>query len=194
MLAGREFTLADALGAPKVAIVNEAFAKKFNLGRDAVGKHMRPTSGRRQLDIGDRRARAEREVQRREGRDSAAVLPSVSRRTTRSRGDHFYVRTAADPDAVPAEHSRRSIARLDPNLPVENLRTLPQQMRENVFLDRFISVAVRGVCAARDAARRRRALRRAGLHGHAAHARDRPAHGARRAPARVRGWCCGRSA
>ena len=29
-----------SLGAPKVAIVNEAFAKKFNLGRDAVGKRM----------------------------------------------------------------------------------------------------------------------------------------------------------
>ncbi len=32
------------------------------------------------------------------------------------------------------------LARLDANLPVENLRTLPQQVRENVFLDRFISV------------------------------------------------------
>src|SRR5438093_396246 len=40
LLAGRDFTRADALGAPKVAIVNEQFAKKFNLGRDAVGKHM----------------------------------------------------------------------------------------------------------------------------------------------------------
>ena len=40
LLAGREFTAADAVGAPKVAIVNEAFAKKFNLGRDAVGKRM----------------------------------------------------------------------------------------------------------------------------------------------------------
>ena len=40
LLAGREFTAADAIGAPKVAIVNEAFAKKFNLGRDAVGKRM----------------------------------------------------------------------------------------------------------------------------------------------------------
>ena len=29
---------------------------------------------------------------------------------------------------------------MDPNLPVENLRTLPQQVRDNVFLDRFISV------------------------------------------------------
>src|SRR5262249_19605712 len=32
------------------------------------------------------------------------------------------------------------VAALDPNLPVERLRTLPQQVRENVFLDRFITV------------------------------------------------------
>ena len=30
-LAGREFTMSDAIGAPKVAIVNEAFARKFGL-------------------------------------------------------------------------------------------------------------------------------------------------------------------
>jgi ABC-type antimicrobial peptide transport system permease subunit len=32
------------------------------------------------------------------------------------------------------------VAVLDPNLPVENLRTMPEQVRENVFLDRMISV------------------------------------------------------
>ena len=32
------------------------------------------------------------------------------------------------------------MAQLDANLPVENLQTMPQQVRENVFLDRFISV------------------------------------------------------
>ena len=52
LLAGREFTRADVLGAPKVAIVNEAFAKKFNLGRDAVGKRMGNGRGDRgPLDI-----------------------------------------------------------------------------------------------------------------------------------------------
>ena len=40
LIAGRDFTAADNAGAARVAIVNEAFAKKFNLGRDAVGKHM----------------------------------------------------------------------------------------------------------------------------------------------------------
>src|SRR5207244_857117 len=36
-LAGREFTLSDALGAPKVDIVNEAFARKFGLIGRAPG-------------------------------------------------------------------------------------------------------------------------------------------------------------
>jgi hypothetical protein len=50
LLAGREFTAADAGRTPKVAIVNEAFAKKFGLGRDAVGKRM--STGRdEELDI-----------------------------------------------------------------------------------------------------------------------------------------------
>ena len=38
VLAGREFTTADRLGAARVAIVNEEFTKKFGLGKDAVGK------------------------------------------------------------------------------------------------------------------------------------------------------------
>ena len=46
---------------------------------------------------------------------------------------------AGDPDAFIA-NVPKVMARLDPNLPVENLRTMPQQVRENVFLDRFISV------------------------------------------------------
>ena len=48
------------------------------------------------------------------------------------------MRTSGDPTRL-----LRSIpgvmARLDPNLPVEDLKTMPQQVRENVFLDRMIS-------------------------------------------------------
>ena len=35
---------------------------------------------------------------------------------------------------------RACVAQIDPNLPLENLRTMPQQVRQNVFLDRFISL------------------------------------------------------
>jgi predicted permease len=40
ILAGREFTHQDSMGAPKVAIVNEAFVRKFKLGNDVIGKMM----------------------------------------------------------------------------------------------------------------------------------------------------------
>ena len=40
VLAGREFTESDDRESPQVVIVNEAFARKFNLGRDPVGKRM----------------------------------------------------------------------------------------------------------------------------------------------------------
>ena len=37
LLAGRAFSASDTAGAPRVAVVNEAFARKFDLGRNAVG-------------------------------------------------------------------------------------------------------------------------------------------------------------
>ena len=40
LLAGREITASDGFGATKVAVVNESFARKFNLGADPVGRMM----------------------------------------------------------------------------------------------------------------------------------------------------------
>ena len=46
VLAGRTFSEPDTAGAPRVVVVNEAFARKFNLGRNAVGTRI----GRGALD------------------------------------------------------------------------------------------------------------------------------------------------
>jgi predicted permease len=138
LIAGREFTAADSLKAAKVAIVNEAFAKKFNLGRDAVGKHM---------GSGGRNGKLDTEiiglVQNAKYSQVKQTIPPVFFRPYRQDDSvgtmTFYVRTALDPDAFVGSISQ-AVARLDRNLPVEDLRTMPQQIRENVFLDRFISV------------------------------------------------------
>jgi ABC-type antimicrobial peptide transport system permease subunit len=50
----------------------------------------------------------------------------------------FYVRTSLDPEEFLATIPK-VVAGLDRNLPVENLRTMPQQVRDNVFLDRLIT-------------------------------------------------------
>jgi ABC-type antimicrobial peptide transport system permease subunit len=53
-------------------------------------------------------------------------------------GLYFYLRTN-----LPTEQSFKAIRdvmrRVDPNLPIEDLKTMPQQVKENVFLDRMIS-------------------------------------------------------
>jgi predicted permease len=136
VLAGREFTASDRIGAPKVAVVSEAFAKKFGLGRDVVGKFM-GTGGNDSLNIqivGLIKDAAYAAVKQK----PQPLFMTPWRQDTTVGSMSFYVRAAGDPlpvlRAVPGV-----LKKLDPNLPVENLKTLPQQIRDNVYLDRMIS-------------------------------------------------------
>lgn len=136
LIAGREFTRADAQGAPKVAIVNEAFAKKFNLGRDAVGKRLNQ-SGDGALDI-----EIVGLVQNAKYSEVKQVIPPQYfipyRQAERMSRITFYVRTSLEADQLlPA--IQPLVAKLDPNLPIEDLRTMPQQIRENIVIDRVMS-------------------------------------------------------
>ena len=135
LVSGRDLTLADYTSSQKVAIVNEAFAKKFNLGANAVGKRM--SMGNDSLDItivGLARDAKYSEVKNK--------VPPVFVRPYRQAGswtsNNFYVRSA-----LPMEQILRTIPTvmksLEPNLPVERLKTLPQQAEDNVFMDRMIS-------------------------------------------------------
>jgi predicted permease len=136
LLAGREFTRQDAGKAPKVVIVNEAFVRKFNLGQDAVGKMM--TDEGETLDtqiIGIAKDAKYSEVK-------DAVPPlffSPYKQAERVQSMTFYVKTGADPEQFTGQIPR-IMQQIDPNLPVEELRTLSAQARENVFMDRFIGI------------------------------------------------------
>ena len=137
LIAGREFTRADNLKAPKVAIVNEEFARKFNLGREAVGKLI-GSGPDDKLDteiVGLVQNAKYSEVKDK-------IPPLFFRPYAQDDGVGsvaVYVRTALDPEEFLATVPR-VVARIDPNLPLEQLRTMPQQVRQNVFLDRFISL------------------------------------------------------
>jgi putative ABC transport system permease protein len=138
MLAGRDFTRADAFTAPQVAIVNEAFAKKFGLGRDAVGRRMSNKGSNTPLTmeiVGIVKNAKYSDVKR-----EIPPIFFIPYRQDETIGQiNFFVRTGSDPERF-LTNIPKALARLDANLPVENLRTMPQQIRENVFLDRFISV------------------------------------------------------
>lgn len=138
LLAGREFTRADAKSAPKVAIVNEAFAKKFNLGRDAVGKRMSQGGGQNApLDI--EIVGLVQNAKYSEVRDTIPPQYFIPYRQAERIGRiTFYVRTSLNAEQM-LSAIQPVIAKLDPNLPIENLRTMPQQINDNVFLDRMMS-------------------------------------------------------
>jgi predicted permease len=139
LMSGREFTAADTAGAPKVAVVNEAFADKFGLGREAVGRLMSNSIGDAvQLDI-----EIVGIVQNAKYSDVKQEVPPIFmlpwRQQERAGSLSFYVQTAVDPELFMAS-IRPLVARLDPNLPVDNLRTMEQQVLQNVGGDRVISI------------------------------------------------------
>jgi predicted permease len=137
LITGREFTRADAAGAPKVAIVNQAFAKKFNLGDNPIGKR---------FGVGGQNAKPDIEivglVQDAKYSDVKRAVPPQYFRPYRQEErlgyGYFYVRTATPPEqmlaTVPA-----ILRKLDAGLPVGDVKTMETQIRENVTQDRIIS-------------------------------------------------------
>jgi predicted permease len=137
ILSGRDFTPSDAKGSPLVAIVNETFAKKFNLGTDAVGKFM-STGGRDSLNI--QIVGLAKDAKYSSVKNDIPPLFFTPWHQDGNVGSlSFYVRTALPPEQLVAaiEPLMKSI---DPGIPVEELRTMPQQIKDNVFLDRMISI------------------------------------------------------
>ncbi|MGH7713981.1 MAG: ABC transporter permease [Gemmatimonadaceae bacterium] len=137
LLAGREFTDGDIAGRPDVAVVNETFAKKFNLGKDAVGKRM-STNGSRGNELETEIVGLVKDAKYSDVKDEIPPLFFTPHRQDNRVGSmNFYVRTSLSSGdllrTVPVV-----IARLDPNLPVDELKTMPAQVRENVFIDRMI--------------------------------------------------------
>jgi predicted permease len=142
LLAGREFTRSDNLGGPKVAVVNEAFARKFNLGTNPVGKRMGTGGPNDKLDteiVG-----LVKDAKYSEVKDQIPPLFfRPYRQSERVGAMTFYVRTSGAPEQI-IQTIQRLVAIVDSNLPVENLRTMEQQVRDNVFLDRMISTMSAG--------------------------------------------------
>ncbi len=138
LMAGREFTRADAFGSPKVAIVNQAFVRKFNLGVDAVGKHIGEGGGPEQKpDI-----EIVGVVQDAKYSDVKREIPPQYfvpyRQRERLGFGSFYVRTSTPPEQMLATIPG-VMRKIDGTLPVTDIKTMEQQVRENVAQDRLVS-------------------------------------------------------
>ena len=144
LLAGRDFADADRLGAPRAAIVNEAFVRKFALGDAPLGKR---------FGVGDKA-----------GHDIEIVGLAADAKYSTVKDDippqyflpwrqdasigrlTFYVRATVEP-ATLLKTLPRVIASIDQNLPVDELTTVRRTVHDNVYLDRLVAVLSAGFAA-----------------------------------------------
>jgi predicted permease len=137
LIEGREFNNADAANSPKAAVVNETMARHFFAGREAVGARFAFGAGKVHPDIQivgvvkDSKHGTVREKAR------PFVYIPYSQQKTIGRLT-FYVKTEQKIGQL-ASTLRREVQRLDPNLPVVDLKTLEQQIDESLFADRFLT-------------------------------------------------------
>ncbi len=146
VLAGREFLPSDDIGTAPVTVVNEAFVAKFHLGANPIGKRVthgsplvRPPAGSpapiAYQIVGVVKNSAYNQVKE----DAPQPLFFRAHRQDSTIGRVvFYVRTSIATSAI-VRAIPPLVAGVDPNLPVADLTTLPQQVKENVYLDRMIT-------------------------------------------------------
>jgi predicted permease len=139
LIAGREFTEADRAGAPKVAVVNEAFVRHFIANRPPIGTQvMRGSDTKIKYDtviVGVVKDAVYSNLRE----PAVPVYYSAAAQARQQRNMNVYVRTAADPLQM-ASAVRGAVASIDPNLPLVNLRTMQAQIDANMANERLLSM------------------------------------------------------
>jgi len=131
LVSGREFTSQDTPDAPPVVVVNEATARRYWPGRDAVGKRIIRGGGQFFEIVGVVKDSKEKGLTA--DPRPAIYLPLLQNYVTELT---LHVRTATNAQTMIAA-VRREVQALDPHLPVYNLGTLAQQKDGSLYAERL---------------------------------------------------------
>jgi predicted permease len=135
LVAGREFTPADDARAPRVAVVNETLARyyfgtsnpigrRFGFGRDK-GTEVEIVGVVKDTRTQDLRKEPVRFIYIPYTQDSS--LGSLT----------FYVRAAGN--TSPGASIREAVRRIDPSLPMYDMKSMDTQVDESLFIDRMVA-------------------------------------------------------
>jgi predicted permease len=146
---GRDFTRRDTdevksgEGAddfsPRVAIVNEKFARKYFGDASAIGRHVGfgsdPGTATNMEIVG-----VVKDIKYMNLRDEIPIQMFIPFLASRFVGDMtVYVRAALPAEQVVAA-SRERVQRLDPNLPLYNVRAIESRVSDSLLVERLIAV------------------------------------------------------
>jgi putative ABC transport system permease protein len=151
LVAGRRFSPGDDEHGQRVALVNEAFVRKFWPGEDAVGKHVRaidPTDPDLTIVgvVGDMKYAGLDQPTGSEIVFPAAQVDSDSKFAQAAsvpRNMTFVLRTHADPRAVFAS-ARTAVAAAAPGIPLSRMRTMEDAVFDDVAQPRLLTALVLG--------------------------------------------------
>ena len=136
LVAGRDFSDKDSAGAPRVAIVNETMAKYFFGNETAIGRRI-GFGGSRETNI--EIVGVMKDVRSLQLRDRAPRYVYILYRQAEGVTEiTFYVRSTQDESSV-ATAVRQVAQRLDPNLPIYNMKTMAVQVDESLFVERMVA-------------------------------------------------------
>jgi predicted permease len=139
LVAGRDFNSHDTLESPKVAIVNQALAKKFFAGQNPIGKHYRPEEGDKLGDpveiVGV--VKGAKYVDLREEDRPVTYLPA-SQNAKPDESITFELRVAAGSPTSLTSAVRSSIANVNRDASL-NFTTLALQVDESLSRERLLA-------------------------------------------------------
>ncbi|HKW97780.1 MAG TPA: ABC transporter permease [Bryobacteraceae bacterium] len=148
LVSGREFTEADGAQSAKVAIVSQAFARRFFPGQDPLGKHIAAAGGPREIVglAGDVQMKASLYVDA-----PVAPMPVIFVPAAQMEGDllqlhtwfspSWVVRTSAAPQAVMAA-MQRAMEAVEPQLPFSGFHTIGDLRARTLAAQRFQAMLV----------------------------------------------------
>jgi predicted permease len=145
VLAGRTFTDRDDAGSPPVAVVNEAFARKFNL-ESPLGRRIGPGQQTTSFPMEIVGVVADTKHTGVKGSMPAIVYFPRRQGAGGIESMFYYVRTGTGPEALLAAIPR-VVGEIDADAPVTNLRTMTTTLQDSVYIDRLLSMLSAGFAA-----------------------------------------------
>lgn len=138
LVAGREFTARDTLTSPKVAILNQSFARFLFEGENPIGRHIRIGATDADAEIvGVVKDSRYNDVKEKPPR--FLYVPFEQGGSEFTRQSSFFLRVqGSDANAIAAV--RRIVRQIDPNLPIERLSTMDARVGESIYTERMIAI------------------------------------------------------
>ena len=143
ILRGRDLEIRDNVSAPRVALVNEAFANRYFKDQNPVGRNFTfddETDSGKMLEIvgvvGDVKTEDAREKQ-----EPAVYRPILQIADEAAYSVNIQVRTAGDPNSF-TQSVRQTINDIDDKIPIFGVTTLQEQVHDTLKQDRLIAQLV----------------------------------------------------